>query len=137
MRFTSGPGKGQPLPARFGSTVDADEDNIEGYAAGGSDVVIGSIDTGVDFAHPELTGRLIAGRDWYSGDDDPSDSDGHGTHTTGTMAGATVGVAGVAGAAAHVKVYVQRVCGPKGCPTSATANAIRAAADQPTLVAMN
>ena len=45
------------------------------------------------------------------------------------MAGSNVGVAGVTGAASHVKVYVQRVCGPNGCPTSAIVNAINAAAD--------
>jgi subtilisin family serine protease len=53
------------------------------------------------------------------------------------MAGNTVGVAGVAGAAPHVRVYVQRVCGKRGCPTSAIVSAIRAAADYPNLVAMN
>ena len=137
MKYTTGKNKGKPLPASYASTADADEDNIEGYAAGGGDVVIGSIDTGVDFTHPEFTGRLIAGKDWYSNDNDPTDSDGHGTHTTGTMAGSTVGVAGVSGAAVHVKVYVQRVCGQRGCPTSAIVNAILAAADYPNLVAMN
>ena len=137
MTYTTGKNKGKPLPASYASTADADEDNIEGYAAGGGNVVIGSIDTGVDFTHPEFTGRLIAGKDWYSNDNDPTDSDGHGTHTTGTMAGSTVGVAGVSGAAAHVKVYVQRVCGQRGCPTSAIVNAILAAADYPNLVAMN
>jgi subtilisin family serine protease len=122
---------GQSLPSSYASIADADEDNIEGYAAGGADVTIGSIDTGVDFAHPEFTGRLIAGKDWYSNDNDPNDTpdEGHGTHTTGTMAGTNVGVAGVSGAAPHVKVYVQRVCGPSGCPTSAIINAINAAAD--------
>ena len=130
---------GQSLPSTYASIKDADEDNIAGYAAGGADVVVGSIDTGVDFAHPEFTGRLIAGKDWYSNDNDPSDTpdEGHGTHTTGTMAGSAVGVAGVSGAAPHVKVYVQRVCGPNGCPTTAIVNAIRAAADYPKLVAMN
>jgi serine protease len=137
MKFTTGKNKGKPLPASYASTADADEDNIEGYATGGSNVVIGSIDTGVDFTHPEFTGRLIAGKDWYSNDNDPTDTDGHGTHTTGTMAGSTVGVAGVSGAGAHVKVYVQRVCGQRGCPTSAIVNAILAAADYPDLVAMN
>jgi subtilisin family serine protease len=136
MKYTSGPSKGKPIASSYASTLDADEDNIEGYAAGGSDVVIGSIDTGVDFTHPEFTGRLIAGNDWYSNDSDPSDEDGHGTHTSGTMAGSTVGVAGVSGAAPHVKVYVQRVCGRRGCPTSAIVNAIRAAADYG-VVAMN
>jgi serine protease len=137
MNYISGRTKGQPLPASYASTADADEDNVEGYAAGGADVVVGSIDTGVDFTHPEFTGRLIPGRDWYSNDDDPSDEDGHGTHTTGTMAGSTVGVAGVSGAGPHVRVYVQRVCGRRGCPTSAIVSAIRAAADYPGLVAMN
>jgi serine protease len=137
MKYTSGPNKGKPIPTSNASLADADEDNIEGYAAGGADVVIGSIDTGVDLTHPEFTGRLIAGRDWYNGDADPTDDDGHGSHTTGTMAGSSVGVAGISGAAAHVKVLVQKVCGRRGCPTSAIVNAIYAAADYPNLVAMN
>jgi len=137
MLFTSGSSKGRPLPSSYASTLDADEDNIEGYAAGGADVVIGSIDTGVDLTHPEFTGRLIAGKDWYNNDNNPTDDEGHGSHTTGTMAGSTVGVAGVAGAAPHVKVFVQKVCGRRGCPTSAIVNAIYAAADYPNMVAMN
>jgi serine protease len=143
MKFQNDPNgrDGQTLPSSYASILDADEDNISGYAANGSDVLIGSIDTGVDFTHPEFSAgaRLIKGKDWYSNDNDPSDTpdEGHGTHTTGTMAGNNVGVVGVAGAAAHVKVYVQRVCGPNGCPTTAIVNAIRAAADQPNLVAMN
>ncbi|HKG91602.1 MAG TPA: S8 family serine peptidase [Gemmatimonadaceae bacterium] len=136
MLFTTGRYAGLPLGASSASLVDADEDNVEGYAADGADVVVGSIDTGVDLTHPEFTGRLIAGNDWYTGDNNPSDEDGHGSHTTGTMAGTTVGVAGIAGAAPHVKVYVQRVCGRRGCPTSAIVNAIRAAADFG-VVAMN
>lgn len=129
MQYTSG-GTGF-IPASYASVADADEDNIEGFAAGGSAVTIGSIDTGVDFNHPEFTGRLIAGRDWFSNDADPSDTpdEGHGTHTTGTAAGTTVGVAGVAGAASNVKIFVQRVCGPGGCPTTAIINSINAAAD--------
>jgi subtilisin family serine protease len=135
MKYTRG-GSGF-IPASYASTLDADEDNVEGYAAGGEDVVIGSIDTGVDMTHPEFTGRLIAGRDWVNNDSNPADDDGHGSHTTGTMAGSTVGIAGVSGAASHVKVYVQKVCGKRGCPTSAIVSAIRAAADYPGMVAMN
>jgi serine protease len=136
MRYTSGSKKGQLIPSSYASITDADEDNIEGYAAGGSAVRIGSIDTGVDMLHAELSGRMDPGKDWYNNDDNPTDDDGHGTHTTGTMAGSTVGVAGVAGAAANVRVYVQKVCGRRGCPSAAIANAIRAAADQG-VVAMN
>lgn len=136
MSFSSGKNRGQLLPSSYASISDADEDNPENYAAGGGNVVIGSIDTGVDMTHPQFAGRMIGGNDWYSNDADPTDEDGHGSHTTGTMAGSTVGVAGVSGAASHVRVYVQRVCGRRGCPTSAIVNAIRAAADFG-VVAMN
>ena len=128
---------GKTLPASRTSLADADMDNIEGYAAGGADVVIGSIDSGVDFGHPELAGRLIAGKDWLDHDNDPTDLTGHGTHTTGIMAGRNVGVAGVSGAWSHVRVYVQRVCDDNGCPASAIVNAIYAAADVPGMVAIN
>ena len=137
MKFSTGKSKGQSLPSSYASTADADEDNIEGYTPGSEDVVIGSIDTGVDLTHPEFTGRLIAGRDWYNNDDSPADDEGHGSHTTGTMAGSSVGVAGVAGASAHVRVLVQKVCGRRGCPTTAIVNAINAAADYPGMVAIN
>ena len=136
IRFTKGGSRGQ-IVGGYSSLLDADEDNVEAYAAGGAPVVVGSIDTGADMDHPELAGRTIVGRDWVNNDNDPSDDNGHGTHTSGTMAGSTVGVAGVAGAAASVTVYVQKVCGRRGCPSSAIANAIRAAADYPNLVAMN
>ena len=128
---------GQPLPSTYSSLLDADEDAIETIGVGGAPVVISSIDTGVDSDHPEFTGRLIMGKDWVTGDNNPEDEDGHGTHTSGTMAGNTVGVAGVTGAASNVTILVQRVCGPNGCPTTAIVNAIRAAADYPGMVAMN
>ncbi len=137
MFYSRGKTSGQPIGDSYASLADADEDNVEGYAAGGAAVVVGSIDTGVDMDHPELVGRTIAGRDWVNNDNDPSDDDGHGTHTSGTMAGNAVGVAGVAGAGSNVSVYVQKVCGRRGCPSAAIASAIRAAADYPGLVAMN
>ncbi|HEX8905279.1 MAG TPA: hypothetical protein VF771_10580, partial [Longimicrobiaceae bacterium] len=57
---------GTYIPSSYASYTDADEDAIEGIAANGGDVVISSIDTGVDFNHPEFSGRLIAGCDWFS-----------------------------------------------------------------------
>jgi subtilisin family serine protease len=151
MSFYNDPnGRTGPLPGSYASTTDADEDAIEGIAAGGGAVVISSLDTGVDFNHPEFTGRLIAGCDWYSQaaagksgstctDFTPYDTpdEGHGTHTTGTAAGTNVGVAGITGAGPNVKILVQRVCGTAGCYTSSIVNAIYAAADYPGMVAMN
>lgn len=136
ITFTRGPSKGRVVTSYL-STEDADEDNVEGYGSGGGSVSIASIDTGVEFGHPEFgQAHLVAGWDYYDDDPDPSDTDDHGTHTTGTMVGDNVGVAGVAGAAVNVTVYVYRVCGPLGCPTSAIVSAIRAAADAG-VVAMN
>ncbi len=127
MTYTSG-GTGT-IPSSYASISDADEDNIDGYASGGSAVIVGSIDTGVQFSHTEFSGGLlIAGTDWINGGT-PEDEDSHGTHTTGTMVGRTVGIGGVSGAGANVKAYVQRVCGPSGCPTSSIINAINAATD--------
>jgi len=151
MSFYNDPnGNTGPIPASYASVSDADEDAIEGIGVGGGAVVIGAIDTGVDFSHPEFTGRLLTGCDWYSqaaagngsatcSDFTPYDTpdQGHGTHTAGTAGGNTVGVAGITGAGSNVKIHVQRVCGAVGCYTSSIVNAIRAAADVPNMVAMN
>lgn len=126
------------LPTTYSSVLDADVDGIEAIGAGGSPVIIGSLDSGVDSDHPEFTGRLILGKDWINNDNNPEDDNGHGTHTIGTMIGSTVGIAGVTGAGTNVKVYVQKVCNASGgCSTSAIVNAIYAAADYPGMVAMN
>lgn len=136
VAFTRGRNKGKPVTSYL-SVDDADEDNVEGYASGGGPVSIASIDTGVQMDHPEFGGATIAaGWDYINNDDDPTDENNHGTHTTGTMVGDNVGVAGVAGAASNVTVYVFRVCGANGCPTSAIVSAIYAATDSG-VVAMN
>jgi subtilisin family serine protease len=53
----------------------------------GAGVRIGSIDTGVDAAHPELVGKVAAWHDFVAGRPAPYDDNGHGTHTIGTMVG--------------------------------------------------
>ncbi|MCH7531846.1 MAG: S8 family serine peptidase [Gemmatimonadetes bacterium] len=136
VAWTRGRNKGKPVTSYL-SVEDADEDNHEGYASGGGPVSIASIDTGVQMDHPEFGGVTFGdGWDYIDNDADPSDENDHGTHTTGTMVGDSVGVAGVAGAASNVTVYVFRVCGANGCPTSAIVSAIYAATDSG-VVAMN
>ncbi len=67
-------------------------------STGASGPVIAVVDTGVDAAHPDLGGRVLAGYDFVNNDNDPSDDNGHGTHVAG-IAAATgnngIGVAGV------------------------------------------
>ena len=59
----------------------------------GEGVVIALIDTGIDYTNPNLGGgfgptfKVIGGEDLLTGSGDPIDSDGHGTHIAGIIAG--------------------------------------------------
>ncbi len=105
-----------------GGVDDADIDAPEAWdiSTGSRDVVVGVIDTGVDYNHPDLTANMWVNPGEIAGDGidndnngfiddvhginaitnsgDPMDDNGHGTHVSGTI-GATgndgVGVAGV------------------------------------------
>ncbi|KAI9092584.1 peptidase S8/S53 domain-containing protein [Phlyctochytrium arcticum] len=78
--------------------------NYPESAGEGVDVYV--IDTGVEIDHPELEGRATWGKDFTGYGDE--DSDGHGTHVSGTVAGKTYGVAKKA------NIIAVRVLGPDG-----------------------
>ncbi len=65
---------------------------------GSENVIVAVVDTGVDYTHEDLYGRVIRGYDYVNNDTDPMDDQGHGTHCAGII-GATlnnrVGIAGV------------------------------------------
>jgi subtilisin family serine protease len=60
----------------------------------GAGITVAVLDTGVDFAHPALAGRLLPGYDFVDNDNDPSEEGvygenaefGHGTHVAGLIA---------------------------------------------------
>lgn len=67
----------------------------EAWALGfkGKGVVVAVIDTGVDYTHEALKGKIIKGYNFADKTEDPMDDHGHGTHVSGTVLGDLVGVA--------------------------------------------
>jgi subtilisin family serine protease len=76
---------------------------------GSPTVVVGDIDTGLDFTHPDIAPNYDAANstDCSSGAPAPlalgNDQNGHGTHTAGTIAAASNGI-GIVGVAPNVKI---------------------------------
>ena len=80
---------------------------------GGDGVVIAIIDSGVDLDHPDLVDRLVPGRDFVDGDDEPDDPNGHGTHVAGIAAASSNDI-GIAGVAPHASIMPVRVLDAAG-----------------------
>jgi serine protease len=105
-----------------GGTADADIDAVEAWdiTTGSSSVIVGVIDTGVDYNHPDLQANIwtnpgeiagdgidndgngviddIHGYNANANNGDPMDGNGHGTHVSGTIGAKGnngVGVVGV------------------------------------------
>jgi len=113
-----------------GGTTDADIDILEAWGwSTGADVVIGVLDTGVSFAHADLSPNLwvnpgevadgfdndgngfiddVGGWDAFNNDADPNDTDGHGTFVA-TNAAAAIDGTGMAGVAPDATVMPVRV----------------------------
>ncbi len=99
--------------------------------ARGTGVTIAVLDTGVDYIHPDLAGRVDLGRDFVDGDDDPMDVQGHGTHVAGIAAGAADDGFGIAGIAPGARILAVRVLDHEGAGNySQVANGIVHAAQK-------
>ncbi|PTM53269.1 S8 family peptidase [Desmospora activa] len=97
---------------------------------GDSSVKVAVVDTGVDYNHPDLAGKVIKGGDFIDNDNDPMDENGHGTHVAGIAAANTNNGIGIAGTAPGVSIYAVRVLDANGSGSlDAVASGIRDAAD--------
>ncbi|MFZ1288760.1 MAG: S8 family serine peptidase [Melioribacteraceae bacterium] len=72
------------------------------FGVEGDSIVIGILDTGIDYLHPALGGgfgknwKVIGGYDIINEDNDPMDDNGHGTHVAGIVSANTDSIKGVA-----------------------------------------
>jgi len=131
-----------------GGKPDADIDAPEAWdiQRGNPNTVIGVIDSGVDYTHPDLVGNIwtnpgetagdgidndnngyiddVRGWDFAYNDNDPMDVDGHGTHVSGTIAGKGNNSVGVTGVAWNAKIMPLRFLDDSG--SGSTSNAILA-----------
>jgi subtilisin family serine protease len=113
------------------------------YSTGNGSVVLASIDTGVNYHHPDLTANIwhnpgeipgngldddgngyvddVHGIDTVNGDTNPIDDQGHGTHTAGTMAAAGNNALGVVGVNWNAKLLACKFLDASGTGTDAGA----------------
>ena len=130
-----------------GGTADADIDAPEAWdIQTGNNVVVGVIDTGVDYNHPDLAANIwtnpgeiagngidddnngyiddIHGWDFVNNDADPFDDYGHGTHVAGTIAAVGNNGIGVSGVSWSAQIMPLKFLGASG--SGSTFDAIQA-----------
>ena len=131
---------------------DADIDAPEAWATttGSSTVIVGVIDTGVAYDHPDLAGNIwvnddddgddtdddnngyfddLRGWDFVQDDNTPLDYEGHGTHVAGTVGAVGNNAVGVTGVNQDVAIMPLRAGGPGGFALSDTIEAFNYACD--------
>jgi subtilisin family serine protease len=115
-----------------GGTPDADIDAPEAWdiTPGSSNIVVAVLDSGVDYNHPDLAANIwinpgeiagngidddsngyiddVKGWDFVDDDNDPVDSDDHGTHVAGTVAAVGNNNTGITGVSWTAKIMVLR-----------------------------
>lgn len=75
------------------------------------------LDTGVDYTHPELSGKVILGRNTVANNMIPYDDHGHGTHVAGIIAAKAANGTYGEGVCPNCKILAVKVLGPDGSGT--------------------
>lgn len=128
-----------------GGVVDADMDVAEAWntTTGSGSVVVGVIDTGIDYRHPDLAANMwrnpgeivgdgidndqngyiddVYGWDFANNDSDPFDDEGHGTHVAGTIGAVGNNGTGVVGVSWNVSLMALKFLGADGSGSTSAA----------------
>ncbi|PIE84889.1 hypothetical protein CSA08_04855, partial [Candidatus Gracilibacteria bacterium] len=103
---------------------------IESLRSTGKKIRVGVIDTGIDYNHPDLKGRVLEGYDFVNNDNDAMDDQGHGTHVSGTI-GASLNGSGIIGVNPFVEFVPLKICNSNGfCPSYAVIKALEYSKDK-------
>ncbi len=98
-------------------------------ATGQSTTIVAVLDSGVRADHPDLTGKVVSGYDFFSNDTNTVDDVGHGTGVAGIIAARGNDGIGIAGAAWNVKIMPIKVGNANGAPVLDIAHGIYYAVD--------
>jgi thermitase len=77
-------------------------------------VLVAVIDTGVDYNHPDLIGKVTKGKDFVNMDSDPMDDYGHGTHVAGVIAAKPNNAYGMVGISFNAKILAIKALAASG-----------------------
>lgn len=95
-------------------------DDPSGRPDRGTGETVAVVDTGIDYNHPDLGGgfgpghKVVGGYDFFDGDADPMDDNGHGTHVAGIVAGDPAGPTGRTGEAPGATLTAYKVLDASG-----------------------
>jgi len=92
---------------------------------GSSDVVVAVLDSGIDFNHSDLQGKIVGGYDYLNNDTIPEDNMGHGTMVAGIIAAVTNNGYGIAGITSNCKIMPIKIGDASGFPLSAVISGIK------------
>lgn len=92
---------------------------------GSRDKVVAVVDTGIDYTHPDLKDRMwenthypelkgTCGYDFFNGDGDPKDDNGHGTHCAGIIGAAGNNGVGISGVNQDIRFMALKILNEEG-----------------------
>lgn len=85
---------------------------------GSPNMIVAVVDTGIDYRHPDLQGKVLRGRDFINNDDDALDDNFHGTHCAGILAARRQN-GGIVGVSPGVTLLAVKVLSDRGAGTFA------------------